>query len=433
MTKSIGIFGALLSTFAIAAGVAQAQEGGGPLVNQTVFGNASITELGSVTEVSGRGQKIIAAVAEFDQVLDAEAFDPTSLEVAGRNILSAHVTSGPALDAAPGDGRFVILMLDPEDEAATIFGPNTDIAAQTVLRQTGALPLANGGELAPPDTAVINTRVSNLVVDDFRQFRYTDPDTGLNLPYNLFIPKDYDPAAHYPLVLFMHDAGVTGSNPLRTLEQGLGAISFASAENQAKHPSFVLAPQYPVPLANDASQSSAYMGVTQRLIGALAQEYAIDTDRIYATGQSGGCMTSIAMNIAWPELFAATLCVAGQWDPDLVAPMAGARFWAIVSEDDAKAFPGMTAIVEMLAENGATVTRGRIDAKASAEDQAAAVAAIRADGPDSNIFFTTFTPGSVLPEGGADNPGAGHVNTWVYAYAIPALRDWLFEQSRQHP
>ena len=81
------------------------------------------------------------------------------------------------------------------------------------------------------------------MVDDFQQLRYTDASNGLTLTYNLYIPKDYDPAETYPLVLFMHDLGVTSINPYTTLVQGLGAVIWASPAEQAKHPAFVLAPQ----------------------------------------------------------------------------------------------------------------------------------------------------------------------------------------------
>lgn len=211
--------------------------------------------------------------------------------------------------------------------------------------------------------------------------------------------------------MFLHDAGVTGSNPHRTLQQGLGAVSFASPDDQARHPSFVLAPQFPVPLANDASQTSVYVEMLPRLIEQLATEHAIDRARIYTTGQSGGCISSIALNVAHPDLFAGTLCVAGQWEPSVTAPLAGANFWAIVSEDDSKAFPGMTAIMEVLEANGARITRGSLDARATPETQAEAVSAIRSEGAASHVFFTTFTPGSVLSGDGESAGGSGHVNT----------------------
>ncbi|MDO5614326.1 MAG: hypothetical protein Q4G14_13935 [Paracoccus sp. (in: a-proteobacteria)] len=401
---------------------------GGPAVNRSVFATETIPSVTAVTQVFGRSQNVTAAIVEYNEPLAADQIEAGQFAVDGRTILAARVTDRPEIDAPATDGRFVVLTLDPEEEAGVIFAPGVDNAPELIVQQTAPVATAAGGTLDTPESGVINTHLINLIVDEFRQFRFTDPETGLLLDYNLFIPQDI--SGPLPLVLFMHDAGVTGTNPRRTLQQGLGAVAFASAKDQARHPAFVLAPQYPVPLTNDASQTSDYVELTARLIEAIAADYPVDRDRIYATGQSGGCMTSIALNAAHPDLFGGTFCVAGQWDPAVVAPMAGVNFWGLVSEDDAKAFPGMTAIVEELAANGATVTRGTLDAKATPEDMAAAVDAIRAEAADSNVVFTTFTPGSVLPEGGSDNPGAGHVNTWVYAYTIPGIRDWLFAQSR---
>lgn len=410
--------------------LAETPAGGGMKVNDTVFRDAAIANVTAVTRVFGRGQRITGVIVEFTAPLSAAGFTGAELAVADRNILSARVTSTASMDATAQDGRFVVLDLNADDEAATIFASGVDQASEVVVTQTAPLALADGGSLEPGDKGVINTRQVNLIVDDFQTFRYTDPGTGLILDYNLFIPKDYDATKPYPMVVFLHDAGVTGTNQKRVLEQGLGAVSFASPEDQAKHPAFVLAPQFPVPLANDASQTSDYADVTARLIAEVSDSYAIDQDRIYATGQSGGCMTSIALNLKYPDLFAASLLVAGQWDPAVVAPLARDKIWAIVSEDDAKAFPGMTAIMDVIEENGTKVTRSTWNAKASHEELAKDVADARAAAGAGTVFFTTFTKGSVLPEDGSDNPGAGHVNTWVYAYDIPGVRDWLLAQTR---
>ncbi len=402
---------------------------GGPKFNATLFHDAAISGVTAVTSVSGRGQNLTAVIVELAGVVDPASVSSETFSVDSRNILSVRVTDTPDADAPSGPGRYVVINLDPADPTAAVFAPGLDEAAQAVVHLNGTLSLADGTTLTPGEKGIISTRTENLIVDEFQQFRFTDPETGLALTYNLFIPRNYDVGQSYPLVLFMHDAGVTGSNPLRTLEQGLGAVSFASPEDQARHPAFVLAPQFPVVLTNDASQTSVYVGMIPRLLKDLSRNYALDPERIYATGQSGGCMTSIALGVAHPDLFAGTLCVAGQWDPAVTAPLAGSNFWAVISQDDAKAYPGMTAIMDVLQANGATVTRGTLDAKAPAQDTAAAIAAIRAEGEatGSHIYFTTFSKGSVLPPGD-DSPGAGHVNTWVHAYDIPALRDWLLDQ-----
>ncbi|MDO6851698.1 hypothetical protein Q4S57_28040 [Priestia megaterium] len=62
--------------------------------------------------------------------------------------------------------------------------------------------------------------------------------------YNLYVPKDYNPFKKYPLVLFMHDAGVVSNNPTYTLTQGLGAVVWAEPSEQTKNEAIVLAPQY---------------------------------------------------------------------------------------------------------------------------------------------------------------------------------------------
>ncbi|WP_158635494.1 prolyl oligopeptidase family serine peptidase [Gemmobacter aquaticus] len=396
-------------------------------MNSTVFYDASITSVTAVTEVFGDSQNVTAAIVELAAPVKAGSLPATSFIVDDRTVTAVKVAARADVSAPEADGRFVILALDPADEASVVFGANIDRSVAVAVHMTGPIS-AEGVTLEPGAKGVLSTRVQNLIVDDFQTFRFTDPESGLQLDYNLYIPEGYDPAKSYPLVMFLHDAGVTGSNPRRTLQQGLGAVSFASPEDQARHPSFVLAPQIPAALVNDAAQVSPYVEMLPRLLTALQQEYSIDANRLYTTGQSGGCMTSLALGIRHPDLFAATLCVAGQWDPAIEAPPTGA-FWGVVSEDDAKAFPGMGAIMDAVEASGKRVVRGTLDAKADPSEMAAAVAEIRAGAGEAEVYFTPFVAGSVLLNGQGGG-GAGHVRTWIYAYDIPAIRDWLFEQSR---
>lgn len=429
----IGVLALLsMATFhsASAQGLPSGADTGGPPVNTSVFRSEHIVTVTAITEVFGRGQRVTSAIMEYDQALASGSVSAGDFTVADRTVIDAYVSDTPGPDAEPADGHYVILTLDPMDDAAVVFEPGADRAVELLVTQAVPLTAASGASLTAPDSPVINTRIKNLIVDDFRQLTWTDPETGLKLRYNLFAPEGAEAGKPLPLVLFMHDYGVTGANPLRTLVQGLGAVSFASPEDQAKHPAFVLAPQYPVGLANDAHQLSGYVEATVRLLEHLQSQYAIDPDRLYVTGQSGGCMAAIALNIAHPDLFAASLFVAGQWPADNVEVLADRPIWAIVSEDDRKAYPGMGEIVDALEAGGATVARATWDAKADAETHAGEVQKFLSKNPDANVHFTAFSKGSVLPAGQESNPGAGHVYTWYYAYAIPSVRDWLFTQSK---
>lgn len=140
-------------------------------------------------------------------------------------------------------------------------------------------------------------------------------------------------------------------------------------------------------------------------------------------------MASIAMNLKYPKLFAATLLVAGQWDPEVVASMADKKLWIIVSQDDDKAWPGMNSLVAKWEQNGAKVTRATWNGRSSDQEFATAAAAMLKEGPNSNMYFASFEKGTVIPAN-VTSAASGHVWTWPIAYRIPAVRDWLLTQSK---
>nr|WP_315183841.1 PHB depolymerase family esterase [uncultured Albidiferax sp.] len=329
----------LVTTFALAAGpVALAADGAAQVLAAT-----------AITQVFGDGQKLTAVALEYDHGIDSAALSPQTFRVAGRTITRAYANTAAATAAQGQDGRFVLLELSPQDATAALYqsvGRNVvRRAAKAAITQIGPLALAGGGTLAPRTGATITTsRVVNLVVDDFQQLEFKDPQTGDLLRYNLFVPKGYDKNQRYPLVLFMHDAGATSPITQTTLVQGLGAVAWASPQDQAKRPAFVLAPQFDAPVVNDQSEATSLLDTTVHLLHQVVDQYSIDGHRLYATGQSGGAMMSIAMNIQYPELFAASYIVAGQWDPAKVQPLAQDKLWIVVSQGDLKAYPGQNAI-----------------------------------------------------------------------------------------
>ena len=164
-----------------------------------------------------------------------------------------------------------------------------------------------------------------------------------SLQYNLYVPTGYDRSKKYPLVVFVHDAGRISDDP-SALAQLEGAKTWASAESQDKNPCFVLAPQYVGNTLGGETGSSAQQDMTLHLIQSLCREFAIDQDRIYGTGQSMGCMQTMEMTMAHPDLFAACLLVSGQLDPEKCDALADQNLWIVVSEDDQRAFPGMNAV-----------------------------------------------------------------------------------------
>ena len=254
------------------------------------------------------------------------------------------------------------------------------------------------------------------------------------MKYNLFVPENYDPEKKYPLVLFIPDATGGGSHPRICIEQGNGAVNFASPRDQAKHPCFVLSVQYDLegPLTRDDFTVNE-LGVTQILsvLDHVLAKWPIDLARVYTTGQSMGCMTSCELNIRRPDLFAASLLVAGQWDPEKMGKLSGKNFWILVSEHDEKAFPGMNAIVAAFERNGGEVGKYRWNAKADAAILNHNVE--EAAKEPYHLRYTVFEGDSVVPEGVRADGRSNHMSTWPVVYAIDALRDWLLEQVNPKP
>lgn len=411
---------------------------------------APIRSATAITEVYGDGQKVSAVAVEYPVEISSSSLGIEDFSVEGKIITAVYANSSAEKSTAGQDGKYVIIELDTamNPESAGPAGPTvasssgtgngagtqsspgssgptlgqisdkpaTSVELQAAVVQTGSITSTAGIAFAASETAYATTSTVNLIVQDFLQLVFTDPAyPDQPLMYNLYVPENYDPDKTYPLVLFMHDAGVVSNNPTETLTQGSGAVIWATPEEQAKHESFVLAPQYDRIIADDTSRTTIQMDITVNLVKDLMTRYSIDPNRLYNTGQSMGGMTSIAMDIAYPELFAASLLVACQWDATLVDPMATKPLWIVVSEGDTKANPGQDAITARLEELGATISKATWDAQDTAENLEKAVQAMLEE--DADINYTVFKDG-------------GHRYTWQYAYSIAGIRDWLFAQSK---
>ena len=402
----------------------------------------------AVTQVFGDGQKLVAIAIDYGRPIRSARLSASTYRVDGRTILSAFAANAPNPDSRAAEGRYVIITLSPDDKDATLLergspppgggppggggsGPPAHLPAPkfkpavATVHQTAPI-LGSDGHTVPSFESVTTSRVRNLIVDDFRQLTFRDPRTGDTLKYNLFIPKEYRTGRSLPLVLFMHDLGSSSTDATTTLRQGLGAIAWASPRDQARHPSFVLAPEYPSMVVNDQSQTTSMFDTTVDLVNKLAADYHLDRSRLYTTGQSGGAMMSIAMNIRHPNLFAASYIVAGQWDPAKVGPLAKDKLWIMVSQGDLKAFPGENAITELLRRDGARVATAVWDGRWKQDQFARAFAQL--DAEHAPINYVALRKGTVVPPEQPDDGGANHVNTWRIAYTIPEIRDWLFRQ-----
>lgn len=294
-------------------------------------------------------------------------------------------------------------------------------------RGPGGMRGGNGGMDKSGDTE-LQAMIAD-VAPKFRLLTYEDAETGTSLQYQLYIPENYDETGSYPLIQFIPDSSVVGRSADYVLTQGWGGLIWAAEEEQAKHPAFVVVPVFTETVVDDDFNHSGQIDVAVRLLQSLTETYAIDTSRIYTTGQSMGGMTSFHLSIEYPDFFAAYLFVGSQWDTGLLSGLEQENFFYIVSAGDPKASAGQAELLALFDADGAAYSHSEWSAQDDAETQKAAVAAMLAEGSSANLV--TFTLGTTLAEGQTAGGGAGeHMTSFDFAYKLEAVRDWLFEQRK---
>jgi predicted peptidase len=216
-----------------------------------------------------------------------------------------------------------------------------------------------------------------------------DKDT---LPYRLMKPADYDPKQKYPLVIFLHGSGESGTDNEAQLKHGLKPL--ASAEMRKQYPCFLVAPQCPDRKRGWTGRKAtkdhlAGVGpVVLKLISELEKDFSIDSKRIYLTGLSMGGSGTWDLLAREPQLFAAGVPICGSGDPARAEKLAKIPLW---------------------------VFHGDKDKAVDVDKSRKMVAAIKKAGGDPK--YTEY-------------PGVGH-DSWTQSYENPELYKWLFAQKKE--
>jgi hypothetical protein len=208
---------------------------------------------------------------------------------------------------------------------------------------------------------------------------------GQQLPYRLFVPKDYDASKAYPLVLYLHHAGLAGSDSNNqtgwdncvqlTSEIGSGddyggvfthrAVDKDGKrfDTQERYPHFLLAPHanasnygFGGGVAGSASgPEHATRPLVWGILAAIQAEFNIDPARLYVTGISMGCYGTWDIIMRKPGLFAAASPQSCRGDPDveLLSALKDTPIWSMCGTKDSY-FAGAQAMANAMKQVGAT-------------------------------------------------------------------------------
>lgn len=150
---------------------------------------------------------------------------------------------------------------------------------------------------------------------------------GLN--YQLWGNPKWEGTKRYPIVIWLHGSGQSGSD--NEAQMGGATGVFTKPENQEKHPCFVLAPQCP---DADIGWSKEVATNLMALLGDLAMNLPIDQKRIYLTGSSMGGFGTFNLLLKHPDVFAAGVPLCGGSDVKNAEALKAVPIWAFHGDKD---------------------------------------------------------------------------------------------------
>jgi predicted peptidase len=227
-------------------------------------------------------------------------------------------------------------------------------------------------------------RATEKKVTGFLDRVYKDADEK-EAKYVLFVPEDYKGDKPYPLILFLHGAGETGTDGKKPSQVGIGP---AIKKQQQTFPCSTIFPQ------SQKRTWSADSDDGKRALAILAEvekEYKIDPKRVYLTGLSMGGFGTWSLAAKYPDRWAA------------IVPICGGD--ALRGGVDLKRAAKIKDIP-------CWVFHGDADPAVPVQKSRDMVEALKAAGGHPKYD---------------EYPGVGH-NSWDKAYGTPELYEWLLKQ-----
>lgn len=243
----------------------------------------------------------------------------------------------------------------------------------------------------------------------FQQLEYVDKETGVTVPYCLYVPTNYDATKKYPVVFALHGSGQRTQTVDMVLKRYQMATVWAKDSEAGKNECIVLAPQcstqddsinwtslqqYRAGTAENAFELMDQSKAAYNLLLKVMDEYSVDKDRVYMTGLSAGGFGTYALAIEHPETFAAIVPVCGGANPEKVSALKDMPMWIFHAADDPTVNPE-----EYLYPTLEALDAAGIEYKSTIYDK-------------GTVFSTS-----------------AHFS-WDPAYADADMRTWLFEQSK---
>lgn len=244
--------------------------------------------------------------------------------------------------------------------------------------------------------------------DLFTERHFHDAEYDIDMPYELYVPKKYNPKKKYPLVVALHGTGEVMEPTSALLKKTDMATIWAKDSEAGHNECIVIAPHCTVRYDEDDNWTTLnqfargrtespfwpmpQLTVVWRLIESLKTEYSIDKDRLYLIGISSGAFGSYVFATDHPDYFAGMIAACGAANPSRITALKGLPMWIFHSDDDPVIVPSYTLEPTLRALDGAGI----------------------------KYKLTRFPKGQIFWQ-------SGHF-CWEVLFKDQEVRDWLFAQ-----
>lgn len=220
-------------------------------------------------------------------------------------------------------------------------------------------------------------------------------DDGVPYRYQIFLPRNYDPAKRWPVVVALHGSREKGTDGTRQIGSGLAPVVLEQART---FPAVVVFPQ-----VHPGESAARSIAVLRGLVDDAMRDVNGDPRRLYLTGLSFGGIIAYDLVLAEPSRYAAVVPVATH---PIVNRADGV---SRLPDHEADA-----ALARALRATPVWLVHGANDGAVPVDRTRRLLAALRAAGV--RVSYTEY-------------PDGGH-EIWDRAYRSPELWRWLFAQRR---
>ncbi|MBR1852337.1 MAG: dienelactone hydrolase family protein [Lachnospiraceae bacterium] len=242
----------------------------------------------------------------------------------------------------------------------------------------------------------------------FQEKSFYDEEFQITMPYELYVPKKYNPKKKYPIVIGLHGTGEIQEPTAAVLQKMQMATIWAEDSENGHNECIVLAPQCTIRYNEEDNWTSLnqfihghsnspfwpmpQLTVVWRLLESLQKEYNIDKKRIYLTGVSSGAFGAYVLAMEHPGAFAGLVMACGAANPERIKELKGTPLWIFHAEDDPLIVPAYTLAPTLQALDAAKI----------------------------KYKLTTYPKGMIFWQ-------SAHF-CWEVVYKDKKMRDWLFSK-----